>query len=207
MHAHVSRGLAAVAAMLVLSVAVSTAEAGRFSVSNQRFRTVWSALAIEQGSPVRCAVTLEGSFHSATLRKTAGALLGYVSRAAALNACTGGNVTVGQEMLPWHIGYRTFRGVLPVISGIEVDVVGLGLRISAGGIECRLATTAANPAVLVFNREPFRNGPLTSVTPTSARIPVGPALCELFVGSTTLSGSGTVTVLEIPFRTVTVTLI
>jgi hypothetical protein len=115
---------AGLTAALLLSVAVSSASANNISVTNTRARITWSALRFldETGAPrVTCPVTLEGSFHSATLRKIRGTLIGYVTGAAVKgNSCTGGSATLLRESLPWHITYDSFSGTLPNITGITL---------------------------------------------------------------------------------------
>jgi hypothetical protein len=122
------RVLALLAATLLLSVAVGSASANRLSLSNRLFRLTWSALEfVHEGGGtnphVTCAVTLEGSFHSATIRKTRGALIGHVTRGIVKNeTCTNGHVTILRESLPWEVSYEFFRGALPNITGIGIAI-------------------------------------------------------------------------------------
>jgi hypothetical protein len=96
---------AALTATVFLSFAVGSASARRFELSNQRFLAIWTSLefTIEGLSPVLCPVTLEGSYHSRTLSKVSGQLVGYIT-AANVNGplCTNGSATVLRETLPWH---------------------------------------------------------------------------------------------------------
>jgi len=118
--------LVALTATLLMGLAVSSATAGRLSLSNQRFRAVWSPLRFfgEGGieAEIRCPVTLEGSFHSATIQKVLRSLIGYVTRAisGAGRACASGSATVLAETLPWHITYEGFSGTLPRITRIRL---------------------------------------------------------------------------------------
>ncbi|HZV74771.1 MAG TPA: hypothetical protein VFF79_13735 [Conexibacter sp.] len=122
MHTHTKLLLAALTATLVMALAVNTASANHFSLSNQAFRVVWSPLNfIGEGSTVRvtCNVTIEGSFHSRTIVKTIGSLVGYVTRAIA-GGCTEDSATVLTATLPWHITYEGFSGRLPTISRVRL---------------------------------------------------------------------------------------
>jgi hypothetical protein len=119
--------LAALSASLLLGLAASSASAGRLSTTNARFRVTWNALRFAEpgggGITLTCRVTLEGSFHSTTLRKVAGALIGAVTRAFVDSTnCRGNNephrASVLQETLPWHVTYEGFGGVLPNITEV-----------------------------------------------------------------------------------------
>jgi hypothetical protein len=113
--------LAALMAILAMALAVTSATAGRLRSSSQTFRIVWAALkfgAIEIGT-IDCPVTFEGSFHSTTIRKTTGALIGAVTRSIVKgDSCTGGRATMLAESLPWHVTYETFTGTLPTITSV-----------------------------------------------------------------------------------------
>src|SRR6478672_705066 len=115
MPARIALPVAGMVAALALGVAANAASANKLSVSNRSFRAVW--LAIEAGpidGIVTCRLTVEGSFHSATMSKVVGALVGHVTRATAgAGDCTGGTATVNREALPWHVRYRGFEEALP----------------------------------------------------------------------------------------------
>jgi hypothetical protein len=125
---------AGLVASLVMGLAVGLASAGRISTSNPRFRVTWAAMTVsslENEFSIRCPLTLEGSFHSATIRKTRGALIGAITRAAVNGTeppCTGGRLTVLQEMLPWHVTWDSFRGTLPRIETIAFLLHGYSWR-------------------------------------------------------------------------------
>lgn len=145
-HLLLAAAVAAVAA-LMLSAAVGTASANRLSISNRNLRSTWSSVTFEPGE-VRCAITLEGSFHSSTFNKVRGALVGHISRAIVKNeTCTNGHVTILQERLPWHVRYHGFEGTLPSFSHLEYDLVGASaaVNISLFGITCLTTSTATNP--------------------------------------------------------------
>ena len=125
---------ASLAAVALLGLAVAQASANQLSLSSRTFRVTWSSLQMTPNGfePVRCPVTLEGSLHSSTFGKIGGALLGYVTRAVS-GTCTGGTVTFLTGTLPWHVRYGSFAGVLPAISSLTLQLVGL----SVSGTEAR----------------------------------------------------------------------
>lgn len=130
--------LTPILAALTLAITISNADASDLSVSNQNIRTVWRALELGNivlGGVMRCPVTLEGSFSSATIAKVAEALIGRVSRAA-VGSCTNGSATIHPESLPWHIRYRTFFGTLPRITGIKLLLSGVFFEIESEGNTC-----------------------------------------------------------------------
>jgi len=122
------------AASLLLAAAVSTASATRLSVSNQNIRATWTSLEFQAPGvvTVRCQVTLEGSFHTRTITKTAGSLIGAVTKGIVKQeTCTNGsgatfngveryNGTTTPQTLPWHITYESFSGSLPSISAVNI---------------------------------------------------------------------------------------
>ncbi|HZV73609.1 MAG TPA: hypothetical protein VFF79_07835 [Conexibacter sp.] len=135
--------LAGLAATLLMALAVNSASANNISISNQFFRVVWSPLNfIGEGSSVRvtCNVTLEGSFHSRTIAKTIGALVGYVTRGIA-GGCTENSATVLTATLPWHITYEGFSGRLPTIARIRLLLrhSAFVTQIFGGLVECLYA--------------------------------------------------------------------
>jgi hypothetical protein len=143
-----------------------------------------------------CPITLEGSFHSATISKVANALIGHVSRAS-IGACsTEGRASILAETLPWHVRYRGFTGTLPTISGVGLSIVGMAWRITRIPLfgECLSRSTAERPFVgtAEIRRESYvgGNGIISSFTAESgAKIPCG---------SLTGEYEGTATVREVP---------
>ena len=118
-HKLITTTLAATALFAALS---SSATAGRFELSNQRIRTVFSPLVFTApgATTVSCTVTLEGSFHTRTFAKTAGLLLGYITRAGfdlpncrSTGLSTEIKVEAVRTTLPWHVQYVDFSGALP----------------------------------------------------------------------------------------------
>ena len=133
-----TRILTTLTTTLILTLAIANASANRLSITSSRlWRVTWTSLRIRNSSnssTVLCPVTLEGSFHSATLVKTLNSLVGYVKRASVNNtACTGGHATLDQASLPWHIRYRGYSGVLPNITLIIDSLVGVRFTIETGG--------------------------------------------------------------------------
>jgi hypothetical protein len=138
---------AAIAALILLAAA-STANARRFQISERGFRTVFAPLTMgaEGQQPVVCGLTLEGSFHSRTITKVVGALIGYVTNAEVAN-CTRETARVLKETLPWHIQYVSFSGTLPNISSIRDAVTGFSFLVRAFGfVSCLYRSETAHPA-------------------------------------------------------------
>jgi hypothetical protein len=150
--------LTALTAALALAAAISTASARRLEISNTGIRAVFAELtfantAAGEGIEAICPVTLEGSFHSRTISKVTGQLIGFITRAIE-GTCvgTGGAEAFGilQASLPWHIRYDSFEGALPNIAAVRTQFIGLsfGLRILA--VECLYKSEKAKPAYARF---------------------------------------------------------
>jgi hypothetical protein len=136
MRTHTRLILGALTAAIVLATAVGTASANRLSTSNRNFRATWSPLTFqsneEGGITIACNVTLEGSFHYASILKVARSLIGYVTKANVAHPCTGSgeawadngieNAGLGviANSLPWHVTYEGFEGTLPNIGGVRL---------------------------------------------------------------------------------------
>lgn len=184
--------LAILLATLVYAAAVAaSASASRLSISNTRFRATWASLTLEP-TGVACAVTLEGSFHSATMRKTLEALIGSVTRGVIKNeTCTNGRVTILQEQLPWHVRYGGFGGTLPNITFIRLRLAGAASRIAISFFEvaCLLRTTAETPFVADAVIEAPGSGQITGLVPRTelTSIPFT-GLCA-FLGNATYGGA------------------
>jgi len=144
---------AAVGASVLLGALVTSASAGRISISSQRFRAGWSALNYSGGfGTIECEVSVEGSFHSRSITKTAGSLVGYITTAT-VNRCARGGATVLRETLPWHVQYESFSGTLPNITSINTRAIGISfmIREPTFGVTCLARTSATNPATGAFN--------------------------------------------------------
>jgi hypothetical protein len=158
--------LTAVTAAIVLGSLIAGAGARRFQLSNQNFRAVWEDLrtiAPTVGFNIGCSVTLEGSFHSRTISKVCGQLIGYVTRAILRHVCETNpgevwilNGTETQEgittpnTLPWHIRYGSFAGILPRITRLNIQVIGTSLLTLFAGIKCLYRSTTAAPTIMEF---------------------------------------------------------
>lgn len=184
---------AAFAAALLLLVAVGSASASHLSVNEQRYRIAWTSL--EYVEPVfntatLCPITLEGSFHSATFTKTAGALIGYINSASVQNPCRNGEATLLTATLPWTVQYAGFRGTLPNITGIVERLVGFALQFhsTVTGTTCLMRSEAAHPLQWIAEVE---GGVATRVTvePTQS-IPCGSFFEGHFRGSGILTRPG-----------------
>jgi hypothetical protein len=149
--------LAALAATAVLALAVGAASATRLRVLNveRGFRAVWTPLTVTSntGANVSCNVTIEGTFASSTYVKRAGTQLGSVTRVEGGPTCTGGSARALTETLPWSVTYTSFTGVLPAITGLTFNVIGVSAAIAPqeASFACLLRTTTTNPASGIAN--------------------------------------------------------
>jgi hypothetical protein len=157
--------LVACVAALVLATGVSTASARRLSFSSGPFRSVWTSAEFEirEAGVIRCRLTLEGSLHSRTLSKVSGALVGYVTRASMGSPCTGGELHLLAETLPWHLRYNSFTGTLPAIETVRFQIVGFSLWLMWFEIRCLYVSTAARP--IYATRFSEHTGPFGEFTP------------------------------------------
>jgi hypothetical protein len=145
--------IATLLSTFLMVVAVSGAAARRFETTEQGFLARFSPLVIQAGGAehrVSCPLTLEGSFHSKTLSKVCGQLIGYLTRAQVPTGleppCQGGTATALTETLPWHILYNSFAGRLPNITSMRVLFRKVSYQIRNSGLTCQIATTEAHPA-------------------------------------------------------------
>jgi hypothetical protein len=206
--------LATITTAVVLGALVSATSANRFATSNQFFRTTWTGMefiGFEFVEAVRCAVTVEGSYHSRTISKVLESLIGYVTRASVGTPCTGGTAIVLGTSLPWHIRSNGFSGTLPNITTINHRLVKAAFLIQTveafGGLDaCLYQSTAASPLRGFINRE--AGGQLTTLkVDETAGIPLFRQLSGLCPSSAKLRGtSNTITVLGATTR-ITVTLV
>jgi hypothetical protein len=181
-------------AALLIAFAVS-ASAGHFRVSNTNYRNVWSSWEIATPSgTVRCPITIEGRFHSATFHKTASALVGLTTRATIVGAnCTNGTATVNQESLPWHATYGGFTGMLPEITELLLNGINEKYTTRIGSLTCTFQTTSANPRRA---RVVLEEGVITGFrSDETARIPMRSSFfCEI-AGEASFRGTGSATLL------------
>lgn len=147
--------LAALTAALTLSLAVGTATATRLRFSSTSYTIRWRSFEFATGAaPARCAVTLSGSFHSTTIAKNAGSLVGLVN-SVQVAPCSEGRATLLRETLPWHVTYKDFRGVLPVISAVGVSIIGWSASIYSPilGATCLMRSSTTDPFIVELTRE------------------------------------------------------
>lgn len=144
MRTSIKAGLCALAASALLAATVATASANNLSISNQQIRAIWAPVTViipESSLEFVCVMTLEGSFHSSTIRKIADTLIGHITRAVVQHPCGGAGEmyvhngteaplgTVRATSLPWHLTYRSFAGTLPNIT--EARLLIRGMRVTA----------------------------------------------------------------------------
>jgi hypothetical protein len=176
----ISQFLTATLAILTIAALTATASAGRLSASSQTIRATWANVGFTGPfGTLECEVTLAGSLHTRTIAKTRGALIGFINRAELRTPCRRGAATMLRETLPWHVQYDSFAGTLPNITAIATRVIGASFQINEGFI-CLARTTAATPAIGVFNRE--AGGRITNVR-VGGRIPTNCGL-EITLGGT-----------------------
>ncbi len=155
MRIHTKVLLSGLAAALLLSVAIGSASARRIEVSERNFYVIWTPLQFGEPvlfvQPVRCPVTLLGSFHSRTISKVCGQLVGYVNHASVglPSSCAGGEATILTATLPWHIRYASFAGTLPRITRVRLQLINAAFRVHVSGVNanCLYVTSEAEPAL------------------------------------------------------------
>ena len=169
MRTYLKLAITALVASAALAALVGSASAGRLSISNQNIRVVWSSLEFKSsGVEVRCRVTIEGSFHTRTIAKVRGSLIGYLTKAIVARPCTGGtawahsgeaNEVLGGSFtnnLPWHITYEDFAGTLPNITSLRILLSGalFTIRSTIFGITalCEYITGTAGNATGIAGR-------------------------------------------------------
>ncbi len=195
----------AVAAALPLALGVGAASARNLSWSSQTFRMTWTRLDfttdVLTGS---CPVTLEGSFHSRTLAKVAGTLVGAITAARAKEeSCVNGRAHL--KNLPWHLTYERFTGTLPNISGVVLLLGRFRFEVIVPGVCTGDYGEAADNLTARANRD-------AGGTVTGIEFPAGSNFAHLVTSlgvctsSLSLDGDGTMTVLNSSAR-LTVTLI
>jgi hypothetical protein len=140
--------------ILAFFALVSTATANRLRSSSSTFRATYGSAEFSGGfGTSRCSLTLEGSLHSATITKTAGALIGYITRTS-VGPCSAGSATINTSSLPWHVRYESFSGTLPNITGINSKISGAEFSIrETFGITCTASRTA-EPITIIQIVEP-----------------------------------------------------
>jgi hypothetical protein len=137
--------IAVCTAALLMAVAVSSASGAALGPNETGFGFTWRTLRwVLPSGTISCPVTLRGSFHRRTLIKTAGLLLGSIT-GATFGTCTGGTMTVLRNTLPWHVRYTSFRGTLPSITSMTLDILSFASEFDVGGTDCLIRTTTEEP--------------------------------------------------------------
>lgn len=187
--------LVGLTAALILSLAISSASANKLSISNRNIRAVWTPMRfVGGGNTVSCNVTLEGSFHSATIAKARGALIGHISRGS-LNNCTGGSATILSATLPWHVQYESFAGTLPDINTVRILFIGASFQFQpAGSLTCLMRTSTTEPTGAIAFLEQERVIAFTINPLLEIRLTGQGGLCA-FSGGAHLEGIGVLTLL------------
>jgi hypothetical protein len=203
MQLHVRLVLAASFAALLLALAAGSAGARRFEVSERGFVMEFPEFGYSGGGVnVICSATLVGSFHSRTISKVSGSLIGYITEAGIAHPCRQGEAWLlnGREApegvtsantLPWHVRYTSFSGTLPRIAKINITIEGYAFLEMAIGISCLYRSTTARPAL--FEVELSSEGRITSISwEAGDRVPLfsGSGLCP---AESVFSGTGTFT--------------
>jgi hypothetical protein len=160
--------LATLVAAASLAVAVSTAGARRIEFSDQHIRAYWGGFTptiLSDGGGffiIECVATVEGSFHSRTLSKVSGQLIGYITAAVVPFVCEEGEVailngiepvhtgTVSPNRLPWHIRFDSFTGVLPRITGIRIQIIDASILLWNAFAGCLYRSTSARPLYAIL---------------------------------------------------------
>jgi len=176
--------LAVVAAAVMLGAFVSSASAGRFSVSEQRNQALWTRMTFRGGfGNVVCEVLLSGSLHQRTSTKTVNSLIGYITEGTVLRCGSGFGATINQESFPWHRRYRSFAGALPnitsqseTIRGFEWTIIEPIFRIS-----CTVRSTESGDTILTYT---VSSGTITRTDVSTSGSRCGGVADEL-TGSTT----------------------
>jgi hypothetical protein len=194
MRHHAKLIMAALVGALVFAAAVGTASARRFLISSSGQRIAWAQLRFAgtaEGPSATCPVTMEGTFHSRTISKVSGQLIGFITRAivGAQASCTFANgaerLVILGNTLPWHIRYDSFTGALPSIRTVKTQFVGMGYQLFVLGTACLYKTTAARPLFFFY----FLSG--TEGTPGT--IPLFEGNAVACPGATVLEGVDSVT--------------
>lgn len=191
--------LTALATALVLASVVGTASARRIELSYQHILALWREMKFEGGggANVLCAVTLESSFHSKTLSKVNGQLVGYITEVHVGHPCSTneawalngteviGGVTVSNT-LPWHLRFMSFTGTLPRITSITLLIVGAAFLVNIIGNQCLYKSTEASPATAIANVN--AEGQVTEIT-AGGTIPLFVTLVGFCPANGILSGT------------------
>jgi hypothetical protein len=150
--------IAALTAALLLANAIASAPARNFEFSAQNIRVTWSKMEYHIGEGIqRCAFTLEGSLHSRSISKVAGALVGAITRASGCGT---------PRSFPWHLTYESFTGTLPFITSVRLLLSRFLIQQSGVLGSCNYGTSTDN---LSFSANPNPSGEIAEVKPVEGR--------------------------------------
>jgi hypothetical protein len=188
---------AAITATALLNV-TATASANRLNIDDQAFDIRWSPMTFVAGvGPTRCNLTLLGSFHTATIAKAHGTLIGHITHASVGECNPGVSATMLASDLPWHVQYRGFSGSLPSISSVTIAIIDFAFRFDPDGLpSCLFVTSDEEPAIGIAS--------ISGSTITEMRLDENAeislegegSICS-FGGSAQFSGTGAVEDLEL----------
>ena len=174
--------LAVVGATMLLGALVSTGSARNLSFSSQSFRATWTRWDFFGSFGTQeCEIVVRGSFHTRSIAKVVGTLIGYITEAN-INRCFWGSATLNRGSLPWHRRYRSFVGTLPNITGFAETITGAEwtIREPTFGITCTVRRESSS-TIATYT---LAAGGVVTRADISGRSP-----CGSFTGS--LSGSTT----------------
>jgi len=163
-------------ATVLFGALVASAYAGRMELSSQTLGATWATMNFSGGfGTIECEVVLRGSFHTRTLQKVEGTLVGYITEGN-VNRCARGGATVNRASEPWHIVYDSFVGTLPGITGVIQGVTGAEwtLREPTFGITCTVRRETSSTAL----NYTLSSGVVTRVSVSGA------SPCGSFTGTT-----------------------
>lgn len=132
-------GLALVALVCSLLLAAAVGSASQLVYSENHFRITYSPMSFipSFGATIRCPVTIERSFHSRTIGKASGSLIGF-TQSFATRTCEAGSWRVHSATLPWHAQWSTFSGSLPLIADVTTAIVGIEFELAAEAFGLRV---------------------------------------------------------------------
>jgi hypothetical protein len=145
---------------------------------------------------IQCEATLEGTFHSRTISKVSGSLIGYVTSAfiGPTANCFEGVIAILRETLPWHVRFWKFQGALPSITGVFLEIVNLSMSITPTGMmTCLLrGDPVAGPTSFIAELEGGGTGRVVNFRPIEI-LPIiltgGGGLCSAFQAEISRSGN------------------
>ena len=185
MHTRSKLLVAALIAMLALSIGAGIASANRSIQTNPGgvTRITFRELRFsgsEGGVVITCRVVLTANLN-ARIAKARGSAAGSIT-AVEVRECRGGAAIVRAETLPWAVQFDSFGGTLPRITSVRLRLIRATFLLEVFGVRCRYQG----------NAEGITNGPEVTTLRADERIAIpggGEFLCP---PSGTFGGTGTV---------------